>query len=70
MGDDAVFISDEGAVSTISNQEICTSHMNKHVRAKYSRETQEGQVTQKDIDKARRDRIQIQELRDAGGIGG
>jgi hypothetical protein len=70
MGDDAVFISDEGAVLTISNQEICTSHMNKHVRAKYSRENQEGQVDQKDIDKARRDRIQIQELRDAGGIGG
>jgi hypothetical protein len=44
--------------------------MNKHVQAKYSRENQEGQVTQKDIDKARRDRIQIQELRDAGGIGG
>ncbi len=69
-GDDAVFISDEGAVSTISNQDICTSHMNKHVKAKYTREEPEGQVTQQDIDKARKDRIAIQELRDSGGIGG
>ena len=68
-GDDAVFISDEGAVSTISNQDICTSHMNKHVKASIPAKP-EGQVTQKDIDKARRDRIAIQELRDSGGIGG
>jgi hypothetical protein len=65
-----VFVSDEGAVSTISNQDVCTSHMNKHVRAKYSRETQADPVDQKDIDRARRDRIQIQELRDSSGIGG
>jgi predicted small secreted protein len=66
-GDD-VFVSDEGAVSAISNPEVCTSHMNKHVTATYSRE--EPAADQKDINKARQDRIQIQELRDAGGIGG
>jgi hypothetical protein len=62
-----VFISDEGAVSAVSNPDICASHMNKHVKARYSREVQ---VDQKDIDRARQDKIQIQELRDEGGIGG
>jgi hypothetical protein len=64
---ETVFISDEGAISAVSNPDICASHMNKHVRATYSRE---GQVDQKDLDKARQQRIQIQELRDEGGIGG
>jgi hypothetical protein len=41
--------------------------MNKHVKARYSREVQ---VDQRDIDRARQDKIQIQELRDEGGIGG
>ncbi len=66
---DTVFISDEGAVSTVSNPDVCASHMNKHVKATYSREEIDQQVEQKDIDKARRDRIAIQELRDEGGIG-
>jgi predicted small secreted protein len=62
-GDD-VFVSDEGAVSAISNPEVCTSHMNKHVTATFSQELQ------KNLDKARQNTIRIQELRDAGGIGG
>jgi len=66
---DAVFISDEGAVSTITNPDVCASHMNKHVRAKFSSED-EGQANQKDISEARQERIEIQELRDEGGIGG
>jgi len=59
-----VFISDEGAVSTITNPDVCASHINKHVHATYSCDEQKA------VDKARRDAIQIQELRDAGGIGG
>jgi hypothetical protein len=69
-GGDTVFISDEGAVSTVSNPDVCASHMNKHVKATYSRNDQiDQQVEQRDIDKARRDKIAIQELRDEGGLG-
>ena len=66
---DVVFISDKGEVSGISNPDVCASHMNKHVKATFSREN-EGQAAQKDINQARQERIQIQELRDEGGIGG
>jgi hypothetical protein len=58
-----VFISDEGAISSISNPDVCASHMNKHVRATYSR------ISPKELEQARRETIQIQELRDEGGIG-
>ena len=59
-----VFISDEGAVSAITNPDVCTSHINKHVVAKFSRSDR------KDIEAAQQDAIQIQELRDQGDLGG
>ena len=59
-----VFISDDGAVSTISNPDMCSSHVNKHVNATYSEEFQ------KNLEKAHRHTIQMKELQDAGGIGG
>ncbi|MGA2960601.1 MAG: hypothetical protein ABSD96_02935 [Candidatus Korobacteraceae bacterium] len=62
-GDD-VFISDDGAVSAISNPAMCASHVNKHVNATYSDQFQ------KNLDKAHRQTIELKELQDAGGIGG
>jgi hypothetical protein len=59
-----VFISDEGAVSAITNPDVCTSHINKHVVAKFSRSDR------KDIEQAQQDAIEVQELRDEGDLGG
>jgi len=61
---DVVFISDEGEVSNISNPDVCTSHMNKHVRATYSREEN------KDINQARNSTIHVDNLREEGDLGG
>src|SRR5208337_5518756 len=60
---DTVFISDQGEISTVSNPDVCASHMGKHVKAKATH------VEQDINDKVRRDTINIQELRDEGGIG-
>ena len=59
-----VFISDRGEISAVSNPDICASHMNKHVRATYSN------LEQKELAEAQKRAIEIQDLRDEGGIGG
>jgi len=65
---EAVFISDQGEVSGVSNQDVCSSHMGKHVKATATHVDQDKY--QKYQKKAYQDFINIQELRDAGGIGG
>jgi len=59
---DAVFISDEGTVSNISNPDTCASHMNKHVKAKYNSDKGESRG-----DREAQERIRIMELQDDSG---
>jgi hypothetical protein len=61
---DVVFISDEGTISTISNPDVCASHMNQHVRATFAPQEQ------KDLDKAVTSTIRVDELRDQSVLGG
>ncbi len=61
---DVVFISDEGTVSAVSNPDMCSSHMNKHVKATFSSEEQN------DLNKAVQNTIRVEELRDETVVGG
>ena len=64
---DTVFISDEGAVSTVSNPDVCASHMNKHVKIKASemRPVHQQQTTEQE----RENLIRIMEIQDESGAG-
>ncbi len=63
----AVFISDQGAVSAVSNQDVCASHMNKHVKIKASemRPVHQQQTTEQE----RENLIRIMEIQDESGAG-
>lgn len=62
----AVFVSDEGKVSDVANQDICASHMNKHVKIKCAT------LNNNDNSAAaaqRREQIRIMDIRDESGGG-
>ena len=67
----AVFVGDDGAISTISNQDVCSPHMNQHVRATFTPEDpQEQHELNKDLTQAQRSTIHVEELRDETVVGG
>jgi hypothetical protein len=63
----AVFVGDDGAISTISNQDVCSPHMNKHVRATF---TPQDSQEQKDVTQAEQSTIRLDELRNETVVGG
>ncbi|MGA2961612.1 MAG: hypothetical protein ABSD96_08060 [Candidatus Korobacteraceae bacterium] len=61
---DAVFISDQGEVMAVANQDICASHMNKRVKIRASHMTP-VQTTEQ----GRENQIRIMEIQDESGAG-
>jgi hypothetical protein len=61
----AVFVSDTGKVMDVANQNICASHMNKHVKIKCSTLNHESSAAAA----ANREEIRIMDIRDESGGG-
>ena len=61
---EAVFISDQGEVMAVANQDICASHMNKRVKIRASHMTP-VQTTEQ----GRENQIRIMEIQDEFGAG-
>jgi hypothetical protein len=62
-GDRAVFVGDDGSVMQVQNQDICKSHMGKHVKMTYD---PVGHATEKQREQMIRIR-DLQNLNEAGG---
>jgi hypothetical protein len=67
-GGEAVLIDDQGNVKKIANQDMCASHMGKHVKMTARREDQPGAAAAP-TEKQREESIRIMELHDDPGGG-